>query len=61
MDYTQFLSWCKTALTEFAKIGSWLTDPIIKLGSLEASPLVLLTAGGLVAFIVVAVVKWVLA
>lgn len=59
MSANNFLDWVKSIITELGKIGGWLQTPIVKLGSLDVTPLGLVTVGGLLAFVVVAIVKWV--
>lgn len=58
MTYNGFLDWVEKVITELAKIGEWLNTPLITLGNLTFTPLLLVTVGGLTAFVVIAVVKW---
>lgn len=59
MDITTFWSWASEITQSFAKIGNWLNSPIANISGLNITPLALLGASGLIAFIGVAVVKWV--
>lgn len=58
MDSNSFLTFWEQLLTGFMNLGNWLTNPIFQLGDIKVSPLVLVTATGLIAFIGVAFVKW---
>lgn len=60
MEYNELLSWCETLITQLSNIGYWLVKPVISLGGLDLTPLALMTGGGLIVFIGVAVVKWVI-
>lgn len=59
MGYSELLSWFENLITELSNIGYWLTQPVTSFGGLDLTPLVLMTGAGLIAFIGVAVVKWV--
>ena len=58
MSGTWFL-WFHNLITGFAQATSWLTSNVLTIGDLEVSPLGLISFAGLTAFIVVALVKWV--
>ena len=61
MDITTFWNWASEITTSFGKIGNWLVNPFINAPGLQwVTPLTLLGATGLIAFIGVAVVKWVI-
>ena len=55
MTLNTWFDWFKTLVEGFAKAGNWLTTPLI--GN-WFSPLVLLTATGLTAYLAIAIVKW---
>lgn len=59
MDYNLFLEWIYKLFSGFASVGSWITTPIT-IGSLSIAPIWLLGSTGLIAFISIAIVKWVL-
>ena len=59
MDYNIFLNWSKDLLTGFAKLGNWLVNPLITLGNVPVSPLLLFSGSGLLIFIAAAIIKWV--
>lgn len=58
MAISRWLSWFESLLTGFAKAGQWLINPI-QIGDLSLTPLGLISFTGLSAFIVVAIIKWV--
>lgn len=53
-----FLSWIYQVIQGFATAWSWLNSEVIKVGDVSFSPLLLLTFGGLTAFVAVAIIKW---
>ncbi len=53
---SSFVDWFSQLFTGFAQMGSWLTTPIWN----NWTPLSLIGFWGLSAFLVVAIVKWVL-
>lgn len=59
MDAQVFLQWIRDIFGGLVTIGNYLTEPFITLGDIKISILSLLTVGGLSAFLVVAIVKWV--
>lgn len=59
MEYTMFLDWTKKLLIGFSDLGAWLTEPI-QVGNITTSPLVLVSVSGLIAFIGVAIILWVI-
>lgn len=59
MDYSGFLTWAKNVLVEANDVASWLVTPI-NIGDVSVSPIVLFSVGGLLTFIAIAVVSWLL-
>lgn len=57
MDYSLFLTWIEKVIQTFSTIGGWLTTP---LEYINIAPLWLITGTGLVAFLVTAIIKWVI-
>lgn len=54
--FQQFVKLAETIMTETANISSWLSTPIFE----EFTPLLLLSITGLIAYLSVAIVKWVI-
>lgn len=60
MDANTFIDWVANIFTKAHEIGEWLATPIKITNSLALSPLMLISIGGLVVFVGIAVVKWVI-
>lgn len=60
MDSNTFLTWVNKLMVGFADAGTWLVTPIADIEPFKIAPITLITFGGLTAFIVVAIVKWVI-
>lgn len=59
MDFLRILNWLEDLVKSFVDMSYWFTNPLT-FGTISITPLELLTAGGLVAFLSVAIVKWVI-
>lgn len=64
MDSTMFLNWIKDLCVKASQVGSWLTTPFFNQyvpgwGQITLTPLVLVSVGGLLSFIVIAFAKWI--
>lgn len=64
MDYSfywdTFIDWCEKLLYSANDVTAWFIQPLNVLG-LEVRPLILLTATGLIAYLAIAIVKWLVA
>lgn len=56
MNTDLFFEWIVKVVSSFANIGNWLVTP---LQGINIAPIWILTGTGLIAFMVIAVVKWV--
>lgn len=59
MNFNYILSWFENLILSIMDISNWFITPF-NFGGLTFTPLGLLTATGLIAFLGVAVVKWVI-
>lgn len=59
MNTSSFLGWCETLINGLSQAGEWLVTEIKVTDNFAFSPLTLITFAGLTAFILIAVVKWV--
>ena len=59
MNYNGFLSWCENIILSASRLGEFLTTPI-NIGSTSIAPIYLVGVGGLIVFIGLAIVKWVI-
>lgn len=59
MNYQVFLNWCDNIVKGASQLGEWLSTPL-KIGSVQLSPLLLVSIGGFIVFIGIAILKWVL-
>lgn len=58
MQMEQFIQWIEKLIQDFGKVGSWLFTPIFSYNNLSITPILLVSFGGLITFIVIAIIKW---
>lgn len=58
MNYQVFFDWCQKIISGASRLGEWLSTPIT-IGNLTITPLILVSVSGLIAFIGLAIIKWV--
>lgn len=58
METNQFIEWIQKLITDFSQVGTWLFTPIFTYNNISLTPILLVTFGGLLVFIVIAVIKW---
>lgn len=59
MNYQGFLDFIKNVVGGFLTAGEWLNTPITIGDYFSFTPIMLLSIGGLTAFLTVAIIKWV--
>lgn len=59
MNYNGFFTWVTNLFQGASYLGEWLTTPI-QIGSISVAPLLLISVSGLIIFIGLAIVKWVI-
>ena len=58
MEMNQFIIWIEKLVSDFGKVGSWLFSPVFSYNNISVTPILLVSFGGLISFIVIAVIKW---
>lgn len=58
MNYQVFLDWCVKLVNGASKLGEWLSTPLT-FGNITITPLILVSVTGLIVFIGLAIIKWV--
>lgn len=58
MNYQVFFDWAQKVFQGAAQLGEWLSTPIT-FGNITITPLILVSCSGLIAFIGLAIIKWV--
>ena len=59
MNYQAFIDWAQKVIQGASQLGEWLTTPIT-IGNITIAPLILVSVSGLIIFIGLAIVKWVI-
>lgn len=59
MDYLTFFEWIENLFNGMSEAGTWIITPI-NFGSFSIAPIYLISVGGLITFIAVAVIKWII-
>lgn len=56
MDW--FISWLEDFIYSSNMLYEWLTLPLVDLGGFSLSPIMLISIGGLTAYLTIAITKW---
>ena len=59
MNYATFMNWAENIIRGANYLGEWLSTPI-QVGNTTIAPIILISVSGLILFVGIALIKWVI-